>query len=185
MWPVASDDEARDILVRIKAEHAEAAHNCSAYVIRDPQVMRYSDDGEPSGTAGQPILNVLMREQVENALVIVTRYYGGIKLGAGGLVRAYTQAAKMALDAATIAAVCAWTSIELCCSYPQYDRLVKIAQDSGAVITDTSYTDSITIKLNIPATDADMLMQQLTNASAGTATLHITGQLMAPAPPRP
>ena len=100
VWPVESEEEARARIEEIRKKHYDARHHCWCYRIREGGVERYSDDGEPQGTAGQPMLNVFQREGVTNVCCVVTRYFGGILLGAGGLVRAYTQSAKDALDAA-------------------------------------------------------------------------------------
>lgn len=100
VWPVESEEEARGYIEAMKKKYYDARHNCWCYRIKEGGVERYSDDGEPQGTAGQPMLNVFQREEVTNVCCVVTRYFGGVLLGAGGLVRAYTQSAKDALDAA-------------------------------------------------------------------------------------
>ncbi|MBQ1619967.1 MAG: YigZ family protein, partial [Oscillospiraceae bacterium] len=108
VFRVESEAEARERIEQVRKQHYDARHNCWCYVIHEGGVVRYSDDGEPQGTAGQPMLNVFQREGVENVVCIVTRYFGGILLGAGGLTRAYAKSAKDALDAAGIARMSLW-----------------------------------------------------------------------------
>ena len=112
VWHVESEAEARARIEESKKKHYDARHNCWCYRLRDG-AERYSDDGEPQGTAGQPMLNVFQREGVVDAVCVVTRYFGGVLLGAGGLVRAYTQSAKDALDAAGISVVRRWSRVQL------------------------------------------------------------------------
>ena len=106
VWRVDNEEEARALIEQTKKKHYDARHNCWCYVLREGNVLRYSDDGEPQGTAGQPMLNVFLREEVTNVLCVVTRYFGGILLGAGGLTRAYGGTAKLALNEAGISRVC-------------------------------------------------------------------------------
>ena len=123
VWPVESEEEARARIEEIRKKHYDARHHCWCYRIREGGVERYSDDGEPQGTAGQPMLNVFQREGVTNVCCVVTRYFGGILLGAGGLVRAYTQSAKDALDAAGISVVRRWVEVAVPCPYSFFERL--------------------------------------------------------------
>ncbi|MFR2157293.1 MAG: IMPACT family protein [Evtepia gabavorous] len=117
VWRVEQEEEAREKIAQMKAKHYDARHNCWCYLIREGGIIRYSDDGEPQGTAGQPMLEVFRRAGVENVCCVVTRYFGGILLGTGGLLRAYTRSAKDALDAAGIAQVRQWAqTVE--CPYP-------------------------------------------------------------------
>ena len=103
--PVETEEEARAFVEEVRRRHHDARHNCWCYLLREGNVLRYSDDGEPQGTAGQPMLGVFEKEGVTNLVCVVTRYFGGVLLGAGGLVRAYTQSAKDALDGAGISVV--------------------------------------------------------------------------------
>ena len=127
--PVTTEAEARAQLEAVKKREYDARHNCWAYVLHTGQ-KRYSDDGEPQGTAGQPILNVLEREGVQDVLCVVTRYFGGILLGAGGLCRAYTKAAKDALDDAGISELRPWSVLRLDCPYALFER-VKLEAGPG------------------------------------------------------
>ena len=122
VWPVETEEEALEKIQAMKKQHYDATHNCWAYIIKDGAV-RFSDDGEPGGTAGMPMLQVLQREGLYNIVCVVTRYFGGILLGAGGLVRAYTKGAKIAVDAAGKSMKRVWTVVYLPCPYPFYERV--------------------------------------------------------------
>ena len=123
VWPVETEAEARACIEETKKRYHDARHNCWCYLIREGGVIRYSDDGEPQGTAGQPMLGVFQKEGVENVCCVVTRYFGGVLLGAGGLTRAYGRSAKDALDAAGISVVRPWTMAEVDCPYPLFERV--------------------------------------------------------------
>ena len=128
VWRVSSEEEAREKNEATKKKHYDAGHNRWSYIIKDGPT-RYSDDGEPQGTAGQPMLNVFQREGVVNVCCVVTRYFGGILLGAGGLVRAYTQSAKDALDGAGISVVRRWVAMEVPCTYAQFEQARRTVED--------------------------------------------------------
>ena len=132
VWRVEQEEEAREKIAQMKAKHYDARHNCWCYLIREGGIIRYSDDGEPQGTAGQPMLEVFRRAGVENVCCVVTRYFGGILLGTGGLLRAYTRSAKDALDAAGIAQVRQWAQTVVECPYPLLERVkLEIAAAQG------------------------------------------------------
>jgi len=171
VWPVTTEAEALALLKTMREQHHDANHNVYAYIIREGNLMRYSDAGEPQGTAGQPVLNVFVKEEIENVLCVVTRYFGGTLLGAGGLVRTYAQSAKLALDAAGISVVREWRRVRLCCSYAQYERLHKIAADEGAVVQSTDFADIVALDLLIPEPEAEPFCAHMLDASAGTAKL--------------
>ena len=146
--PVESEEEARAFIAQMKKEYYDARHNCWCYILRGG-VERYSDDGEPQGTAGIPMLEVFRREGVYNAVCVVTRYFGGVLLGAGGLLRAYTKSAKDALDAAGISAVRRWLCFDLPCSYSAAERMkLEVAACEG-VVADMEYGAAVTIKAQI------------------------------------
>ena len=128
VWRVDSEEEARGWIEAMKKKYYDARHNCWCYRIREGGVERYSDDGEPQGTAGQPMLGVFQKEGVTNVCCVVTRYFGGVLLGAGGLVRAYTQAAKLALDEAGISVVRRWVEVEVTCPYSLFERVKNEAE---------------------------------------------------------
>jgi len=167
VWRVESEEEARAHIEATKKKHYDARHNCWCYIIRGGAV-RYSDDGEPQGTAGQPMLNVFQREGVENVCCVVTRYFGGILLGAGGLVRAYTQSAKDALDAAGISVVRRWVAMEVPCSYAMFERArLEVAAFDG-VIEDVDYGADVVLSALLPEEKAADFAAHILDVSAGT-----------------
>ena len=172
---VESEDEARAFIVEMKKKYYDARHNCWCYAIRGgPE--RYSDDGEPQGSAGIPMLEVLRRREVTNAVCVVTRYFGGVLLGTGGLLRAYTQSVADALDAAGTAVVRAWTEAEARCSYAQAERMKTEAAALGAVTEDVVYGADVRLKLLVPQEQAEALAARLSDASAGSVRLTVTGR---------
>lgn len=173
--PVENEDEARAFIALMKKEYYDARHNCWCYIIRGG-AERYSDDGEPQGTAGIPMLEVLRREGITNAVCVVTRYFGGVLLGAGGLLRAYTRAAKDALDAAGISVVRPWVEADVPCSYAMAERLKAELASAGAVIADTVYDAAVTIRVLVPQADAQALAERIFDVSGGTVSMASTGE---------
>ena len=184
VWPVDSEEEARARIEETKKRHYDARHNCWCYLLRDGPV-RYSDDGEPQGTAGQPMLNVFQREGVVNVCCVVTRYFGGILLGAGGLVRAYTQSAKDALDAAGISVVRRWVEVLLPCSYAQFERVKLETEKFGGVIADTDYGADVALTVLLPEERAEACLAHLLDATAGTVEGMVCGERFQAVPLRP
>ena len=180
IWHVASQEAARELITDISKQHADAAHNVYAYIAAD--ATRYSDDGEPQGTAGMPVLNVLQKEDLQDVLCIVTRYYGGIRLGAGGLVRAYSQAAKMAVDAAGIVSIASWRELVISCSYGHYDRISKLIAETKAVLEEIDFTDEVSMTVSVLDDVADVFIERITDLSAGSATVSLLGYKQMPAP---
>ena len=177
LWPVHSESEALERIAVVKKEHYDARHNCFAYVIRESGTVRYGDDGEPQGTAGQPILAVLNGAALQNVCCTVTRYFGGVLLGTGGLVRAYTAAAKAALAEAGVQRMALWHSESLRCPYPMYERIRRLAEDSGAVIESTDYGADIALSLLVPAENAGGFDAALREMSAGSIAAEKTGEV--------
>ena len=171
VWPITTLEEAEAHLKTLRAEHRDAAHNVYAYLLRDGNQMRCSDDGEPQGTAGGPVLNVFAKEAVTNVLCTVTRYFGGTLLGSGGLVRAYGQTAKLALDAAGISIVRQWQRLQLNCNYARYERLAKTIAAQGAVTERTDFGADVTLTLLIPVQESVAFCAHMTEVSAGTVRL--------------
>ena len=168
VWPVGSEEEARRRIEETRKRHYDARHNCWCYVIREGNILRYGDDGEPQGTAGQPMLNVFLREEVTNVCCVVTRYFGGILLGAGGLTRAYGGTAKLALNAAGVSRMRLWASVAVPCTYPLYERMKLLLEGIGGVIEDTEYGADILLTVVIPAALQGELWRQVADLSAGT-----------------
>lgn len=175
IWLTETEEEAIAHIKQMREKHYDATHNVYAYIIRDG-AMRYSDDGEPQGTAGMPVLEVLRREQLYNVCCVVTRYFGGILLGAGGLVRAYAKSAKQALDAAGISQKRVWDHVELPCPYPLYDRVKQVVSASGAQILDTEYGAQILLHCIVPHGAKDEFVAKIIDSSAGRITPVCGGQ---------
>lgn len=169
--PVKTQEEAVDFISEIKSKHWDATHNVYAYVLRENNIQRYSDDGEPSGTAGVPVLDVMLKESLVDVCVVATRYFGGTLLGAGGLVRAYSHTSKIALEAAGIItmAQCSVMSAEV--DYSFYDRFNILLSDFSAVILDTSFSDKVCVDFSVKENIVDLLNAKLIDVSNGKYAL--------------
>ena len=174
-WPVETEEEALEKIQEMKKKHYDATHNCWAYIIKDGAV-RFSDDGEPGGTAGMPMLQVLQREGLYNIVCVVTRYFGGILLGAGGLVRAYTKGAKIAVDAAGKSMKRVWSVLYLPIPYNFYDRIKLEVEAFGGIIRDTQFGADIELELLFPEANLQPFLDRITDMSAGTIEGMMTGQ---------
>ena len=177
---MADEAEARRRIAETRRTHYDARHNCWCYVLHDGGIVRYSDDGEPQGTAGQPMLNVLQRRGVENACCVVTRYFGGILLGAGGLTRAYSRAAKDALDAAGTARMRLWTLGEVRCPYPLLEQVKREIAAHGGRLEGTDYGADVTVRAAFPAEEAPRFSERLRQFSAGTLHMEERGETYLP-----
>lgn len=180
---VETEDEARAFIAEMKKKYYDARHNCWCYIIRDG-AERYGDDGEPQGTAGIPMLEVMRREGVTNVVCVVTRYFGGILLGAGGLLRAYTKTAKDALDAAGVSVVRRWVEAELPCSYSMAERLKTEVTAVSGVVTDTEYGAAVTLKALVPEELAEDFTARITDVSNGAVAVKVTGEAFRAVPRR-
>ena len=167
VWPVETEEEALAKIQEMKKQHYDATHNCWAYIIKDGAV-RFSDDGEPGGTAGMPMLQVLQREGLYNIVCVVTRYFGGILLGAGGLVRAYTKGAKIAVDAAGKSMKRVWTALYIPIPYSYYERVKLEVEAFGGILRDTQFGADIELEILMPEAQAQPFLDRLTDMSAGT-----------------
>lgn len=168
VWRVSSEGEARARLEEVRKQHYDARHHCWCCRVRDGGVERYSDDGEPQGTAGQPMLNVFQREGVTDVVCVVTRYFGGILLGAGGLVRAYTQAAKDALDAAGVSVVRRWVAMEVPCTYAQFETMRREVLSFSGVVEGVDYGADVLLSVLLPESRANDFAARVLDASAGS-----------------
>ena len=180
--PVTTEAEARARLEAVKKQEYDARHNCWCYLLQEGGVVRYSDDGEPQGTAGQPMLNVFQRQEVWNVCCVVTRYFGGVLLGAGGLTRAYTKGAADALTAAGIARMGLWTLWDVPCTYPLLERMKLEVAATGGVVRDAEYGADITLRVAFPAGTAETFQLRLTELSAGSLTMTAAGEEFLPGP---
>ena len=176
---VETEDEAKAFVAAVKKEHYDARHNCWCYAIKDGPT-RYSDDGEPQGTAGVPMLEVFQRQGVTNFVCVVTRYFGGILLGAGGLLRAYTKSAKDALDAAGIAVVRRWVEVSIPCSYSLFERLRLETENAKGIVGDIEYGADVTIKALLPEENAQSFCDRIFDVTSGTVTVEIVGESFRP-----
>jgi len=183
IYKIESADEAADILKSMQKQFWDASHNVYAYVLENG-VMRFSDDGEPQGTAGMPTLDVLKKEEVQNVLCVTTRYYGGTLLGAGGLVRAYSHACKIALDAAGISIMTPYMGARLVCPYPLLEVVRKQYGHFEVAESDAAYTDVVALDLTLPAEKLDGFRTVLTEVTSGQLELELTGERMFPKPLR-
>lgn len=179
--PVRTPDEALDFINAIRSRHPDAAHNVYAYVLREGGTRRYSDDGEPQGTAGIPALEVLLKEGLCDCAVVVTRYFGGVMLGAGGLVRAYSHAARLAVGAAGIVkmGLCAVLSIE--CGYDFYGKLSSLIADSGGVVEDSIFEDNVKLRLTLSKAALPFFNEKLTDMSFGKLSAELIREKFCPA----
>lgn len=149
IWRISTEEEAREKIEQVKKQYHDARHNCWCYLLRDG-TLRYSDDGEPQGTAGQPMLEVFTRENIVDAVCVVTRYFGGILLGTGGLARAYSKGAKDALVAAGVSVERLWDRILVPCPYSLYDRLRVETEKMGGVLEETEFGADVLLTVLTP-----------------------------------
>ena len=175
LWPVETEEAALEKIQEMKKQHYDATHNCWAYIIKDGAV-RFSDDGEPGGTAGMPMLQVLQREGLFNCVCVVTRYFGGILLGAGGLVRAYTKGAKIAVDAAGKSMKRVWTVLYVPCPYTYYERIKLLVAECEGIIRTTDFGAEVELELLFAEAQVQLFLEKLTDMTAGTVEGMKTGQ---------
>lgn len=170
--PCQTEQEALSFLSRIRAKHADATHNCYAYVIGiNAGIMRYSDDGEPGGTAGLPIIEVIRARGIVDCAVVVTRYFGGVLLGTGGLVRAYTEGCKSALDASGIVVMRKTVRLLTEVDYSTWQRLQYALQRLPCIIENTEYGVSVVVTLLIPIVSETLLVSEITRITDGRADM--------------
>ena len=173
---VTSEEEAQEFVKQKKKEYSDATHNCWAYLLKGGIIARYSDDGEPQGTAGVPMLEAIRKSGVSDCVVVVTRYFGGILLGAGGLVRAYSHGTTVALNAAKIVTYEKYTELSLDCTYSDYQKYAVVLPTFGAIIDDTDFSDRVVIKFAVKETVVDTLMTKITEMSGGRDKPDIMGE---------
>lgn len=168
--PATSAEQALAFVARIKQEFPDASHNCWAYLIGPPgssDRIGLSDDGEPHGAAGKPMLTVLQHNNIGDIVVVVTRYFGGIKLGKGGMVKAYTQAVKTALEQLTIIKKVNWGELTIGFDYAQLSAIERLLPDFEAKIIDRRFAEQIHLQLKLPVEQEGSLRNQLTNLTSG------------------
>ncbi len=175
VWPVDTEDAAVAHIKAMREQYWDATHNVYAYIVRENGIMRFSDDGEPGGTSGMPTLNVFRSGEIQNVCCVVTRYFGGILLGAGGLVRAYSNTAKLALDAAGVSLMTQWETALLSCSYAQYERILRLLETYEAVVETTDFAADVMLEALIRSDRYPEFTAKLTDLTAGTALCESTG----------
>ena len=174
--PCETEEEALAILSGIRKKHGDARHIAYAYVLRDRHTARFSDDGEPSGTAGAPILEFLKKTGIEDAILCVVRYFGGILLGTGGLTRAYGKAAKDAAEAAGIAVLVPFTVFSVSCSYGDYQKLTRLVPLFGVREEQTVYETGVTVSGSLPSEKRDAFAAAVTEATSGGVSVLFSGE---------
>lgn len=182
IWRVENEAEARARIEETKKQYYDARHNCWCYLLREGGAVRYADDGEPQGTAGQPMLNVFQREEVTHVCCVVTRYFGGVLLGAGGLTRAYARGAKDALDASGVSRVSLWTLWDIPCTYPLLERVKLELATIGGVVESADYGADISLLAAFPQGGAELFAPRLTELSAGALSMAKRGEDFRPGP---
>lgn len=174
--PVKTEEEAVAFINQKRSEHWDARHNVYAYSLREGNIKRYSDDGEPSGTAGMPVLDVIVKNEIYDVCVVVTRYFGGVLLGTGGLVRAYSQGSKIALESGGIVLMQSCSLCEVSCSYNRYGKVSSLVVENGATIDDTIYESDVKIKFHIPPEQLSQLNKKLADATSGEVQAESDGE---------
>lgn len=177
--PVKTQNEAVDFINSIKSKHWDATHNVYAYVLKENNIQRYSDDGEPSGTAGVPVLDVILKNELVDVCVVVTRYFGGTLLGAGGLVRAYSHGSKIAVESGNIITMAPCKILSVSVDYNFYERLNNLLNDFSANVEKTDFSDKVEVLFSMKAQSVDFLREKLTDMSNGSYLLIETGEKFA------
>lgn len=176
---VKTSEEALEFINKIKSKHWDATHNVYAYVLRENNIQRYSDDGEPSGTAGVPVLDVILKNGLVDVAVVVTRYFGGILLGAGGLVRAYSHGSKLALEAGNIITMAPCKILKTEVAYSFYERLNILLSEFNANIEETLFEENVKITFSLKEELVNALSVKLTETSNGNYILTECGEKFA------
>ena len=164
---VTNEEEALSFVRKIKEKHKDATHNCYGYVMKGGILCRYSDDGEPQGTAGKPILDMLVKSGVDDVCVVVTRYFGGTLLGTGGLVHAYSLGAKMAVEAAGVVQFENYVVFEVSASYSDYQKISFELERCDAIIDSTDYADNVKVQFAVKENVAESICKRITEISSG------------------
>ncbi|EQK44794.1 hypothetical protein C672_0459 [[Clostridium] bifermentans ATCC 638] len=172
--PIKTEEEAVEFINEIKKKHKDARHNVWAYTVgKSMNIQRYSDDGEPQGTAGIPTLEVIKKEDLRDVVVVVTRYFGGIKLGAGGLVRAYTKGAKIGLEAGKIIEKIMYQEVKVKIDYNQLGKVQNEVMNMGYFIKDTIYEDNVEIIVYSRANEKEAIIERINDITSATAQITI------------
>ena len=182
VWLIENEAEALEHIAHCRETYWDAGHNVFCYRVREGGIMRYSDDGEPHGTSGVPTLNVLKMSGAMDLVVVVTRYFGGILLGAGGLVRAYSAAAKLAIDEAGLAVFEPWNIVGFTCSYSDYQKITAGLPKTGAVEEDADFGEDVTVTAAVKVEDTGTLMTWISETTGGRSAVEILDTVERAAP---
>lgn len=174
--PVRTSDEANQFIAKIRLKYNDASHTVYAYLLNEGNIIRYSDDGEPQGTAGIPVLDVIRKGGFCDAVITVTRYFGGILLGAGGLVRAYTAAASLAVREARVVSYEGYTEFQIRCNYSDYQKIEHELPKYGIKCDDINFNEEITLKLAIRDIMFDDFMSRVSEITAGRVCASVIGK---------
>ncbi len=178
--PVTAESEAIAFIQELKSKYWDATHNVYAYSLRCGNLQRYSDDGEPKGTAGVPTLDVLKGEALQDVVVVVTRYFGGVKLGPGGLVHAYSKGAKLAVEAAGMVTMKPCSVCVIHCTYSQYAIAEALLNRRGCKVNGSSFDTGVTVNFTLPTQAVPAFQQELTETFAGRVALDVVNEIFAP-----
>ena len=169
LYPTKNKKESKEIIQRLNQKYSDATHNCTAYIVGDGE--GFDDDGEPGGTAGKPMINVLRKNELHNVTAVVTRYFGGILLGGGGLVRAYSHCASLATEAAGVIYMRGCAICSLDCTYNQYGKLQSLIPEMGGIVDNADFADKVNISFHIPSEELQSLRKKVTDATSGTVEI--------------
>ena len=173
--PCKTEQEALDFIAKIRKKHADAKHNVYAYQIKENNIARFTDDGEPQGTAGMPVLDIIKKTGFTDACIVVTRYFGGILLGTGGLVRAYSHAAKLAAEAAHVITYERFITCEVICDYTDYDKIRASYQGIGLMTDGVDFAADVTQRLAVRAPEYEDFCASLVELTNGAVLIETTG----------
>lgn len=174
--PVQTEEQALEFIARKKTQYWDASHNVYAYILRENGVQRFSDDGEPQGTAGIPVLDTLKKAGVVDVVVVATRYFGGILLGGGGLIRAYSHTASIALAAAKKITMRECLLLSVACSYSSYGRVQGLIPEGGGVIDETLFLEGVTLRFHLAPERFDPLNRSILDATGGASAIQEEGK---------
>lgn len=174
--PVRTEQEALDFIARVKSKYWDASHNVYAYILRESGVQRFSDDGEPQGTAGIPVLDTLKKAGVVDAAVVATRYFGGILLGGGGLIRAYSHTASIAVAAAQKIVMRECLLLSAVCDYSSYGKVQGIIPECGGIVDNTDFLENVTLQFHLEPSLLGNLQRRLADATSGKCALSEEGK---------
>ena len=176
VMPAKTEEEALWFINKKKKEHYDATHNTYAYIVRENNIARFSDDGEPGGTAGLPMMEVLKKEGLFDVVVVVTRYFGGTLLGAGGLVRAYSKSAKMGIDAAEIVIMLTVKSFCVECSYDMFGKVKYLVENNDYILDSIDYGEAVNVNVSVKTELTDRFIKEVVDVTNGTAVITEIGE---------